>query len=193
MPDLAQTRQRLKIGVIALAVVDIAVAALLFSPFIGSPRSRAEKLDELWRELQIKTREAEPLRGLDKKIPEARRQIDDFYRDRLTSQDSVVSGDLGKLAAQSGVKINSMKYDQGESSARNREIKEKDPATVGLSRMIIEAEVTGGYLQIMRFVNSMERSRLFFLVDSVQLGSEQGGVVKLRMKLETYLKTGAAE
>lgn len=192
MPDLAQTRQRLKIGVAALVVIDIAAAALLFSPLIGSQRSRAEKLDELWRELQIRTREVEPLRGLDRKIPEARRQIDDFYRDRLTSQDSVVSGELGKLASQNGVKITGIKYDQGESN-RNREVQERDPATVGLNRLVVDADLTGGYLQIMRFVNSLERSRLFFLVDSVQLGSEQGGVVKLRMKLETYLRTGGSE
>ena len=57
--------------------------------------------------------------------------------------------------------------------------------------MVIEADLTGGYLQIMRFVNALERNRLFFLVDGVELGSEQGGVVKLQMKLETYLKTGA--
>jgi hypothetical protein len=33
---------------------------------------------------------------------------------------------------------------------------------------------------------------MFFLVDSVGLGGEQSGVVKLQLKLETYLKTGAA-
>jgi hypothetical protein len=31
---------------------------------------------------------------------------------------------------------------------------------------------------------------LFFIVDSVQLGGEQGGVVKLQLKLETYQKAG---
>jgi hypothetical protein len=33
---------------------------------------------------------------------------------------------------------------------------------------------------------------MFFLVDGVQLGGEQGGVVRLQMKMETYRKTGAA-
>jgi len=43
-----------------------------------------------------------------------------------------------------------------------------------------------------RCINALERDQLFFLVDSVGLGGEQGGVVKLQLKLETYLKTGAA-
>jgi hypothetical protein len=42
-----------------------------------------------------------------------------------------------------------------------------------------------------RLLNELERSKVFFLVDSVELGGEQAGLVKLQMKLETYLKTGA--
>jgi hypothetical protein len=39
-----------------------------------------------------------------------------------------------------------------------------------------------------RFINSLERDPLFFIIDSVELGGEQGGVVKLQLKLETYQK-----
>ncbi len=190
MADLTQTRNRLKIGIAALAALDLIAIVLLFSPLVGSQRSRAQELDQLWKQLQVKTREVEPLRGLDKKIPDARQQIQKFYDERLTAQGSVVSGELGKLASENGVKITDMKYGRGD-NGRNRNADEKDPAAVGLNRMVIEADLTGGYLQIMRFVNALERNRLFFLVDSVELGSEQGGVVKLQMKLETYLKTGA--
>jgi type IV pilus assembly protein PilO len=42
-----------------------------------------------------------------------------------------------------------------------------------------------------RFINALERDKLFFIVDSVELGGEQGGQVKLGMKLETYLRAGA--
>ena len=36
----------------ALLVVDIAAVVLLFSPLVGSERSRREQLDQLWLELQ---------------------------------------------------------------------------------------------------------------------------------------------
>jgi type IV pilus assembly protein PilO len=58
--------------------------------------------------------------------------------------------------------------------------------------MEIEADLAGDYLQLVRFVNALERDQLFFLVDSVGLGGQQSGVVKLQLRLETYLKTGAA-
>ena len=180
MPDLRETRHKVKIALAALAVVDVILIRVFFSPLVGSEGSRHQRLDQAWRELQQKTREVEPLRGLDKKIPLARKEIDQFYAQRLPSQDSAISADLGKVAAQSGVKIESIKYSM------------KDAEAVGVRRMEIEANLGGDYLQLVRFINALERDQLFFLVDSVGLGGAQGGMVKLQIKLETYLKAGAA-
>jgi type IV pilus assembly protein PilO len=180
MPDLRDTRRKVKIALIALAVVDVLAVAVYFSPLVGSEASRREQLAQNWKELQQKTREVEPLRGLDKKIPIAQKEIDNFYAQRLPSQDSAISADLGKLASQTGVHIGSIKYSM------------KDAETGGARRMEIEADLSGDYLQLVRFINALERNQLFFLVNSVGLGGEQGGMVKLEMKMETYLKTGVA-
>jgi len=180
MADLQQTRKKVKIVLASLLLLDVAALAIYFSPLVGSEKSRRQQLDQMWKELQLKTHEVQPLRGLDKKIPVARGQIDQFYKDRFTSQSSVISEDLGKLAAQSGVKIGQIKYSV------------KDPESVGLREVEIEADLAGDYLQLVRFVNALERDKLFFLVNSVVLGGEQAGVVRLQMKLETYLKTGGS-
>ena len=191
MPDLGETRQKLKIAIGVLIVLNIAAAGLLLSPLVGSAKSRDQELSRLGTEIQAKTRQAEPLRGLDKKIPTARQQIDDFYKDRLTSEDSEISADLGKLASDSGVRIEGVKYAQGETGNSTTDFDQRSEA-VGLHRVLVEAELSGDYLQLMRFINALERSRLFFIVDNVQLGGEQGGAVKLQMRLETYRKTGIA-
>ena len=68
MPELRDTRHKLKIAIAALLLVDVAAAAVLFSPLVGSERSRREQLAALWKDLRLKTRQVEPLRGLDKKI-----------------------------------------------------------------------------------------------------------------------------
>ncbi|MGA9896653.1 MAG: GspMb/PilO family protein [Terriglobales bacterium] len=180
MPDLRQTRRKTQIALAAMAAVDVLALAVYFSPLVGSQSARQEQLHDLWKELQQKTREVEPLRGLDKKVPLARKQIDQFYKDRLPAEGSSISEDIGKLAGQAGVKISSVRYDM------------RDPETMGVQRVLIEADMNGDYLQLVRFINSLERDQMFFLVDSVQLGGEQGGMVKLQMKMETYLKTGAA-
>ncbi len=179
MPEMKDTRRKVQIAIGTLLVLDIAAAALLFSPLVGSQRSRSEQMQSLWKTLQGKTREVEPLRGLDKKVVVAHDQIDDFYKSRLPNEDSTIADALGKLAADTGVKIGGIKY----------KIEEADP--VGLRPVTIDADFAGNYLQLVRLVNELERSKLFFLVDSVELGGAQAGLVKLQMKLETYLKTGA--
>ena len=179
MPDLGNTRRKLTVTIASLLLVDLATAVMLLSPIIGSEKSRLSEMDRLWKELQAKTRQVEPLRGLDKKVVVAQKQIDEFYQQRLTSQDSTISTELGKVAAQSGVKISEIKY------------KVKDPEPIGLRPMEIEANLSGDYLQLVRFINALERDQLFFIIDSVQLGGEQSGVVKLQMKMQTFLKANA--
>jgi type IV pilus assembly protein PilO len=176
MPDSRDARQKVKIAMAALVALDLIALVVMFSPLVGSERSRREQLDQLWRELQQKTRAAEPLRDFDKKIVTARQQIDDFYKNRLPAQDSAIYEEMGKLAAQSGVKIGQIRS------------KAKDTESVGLRPVEIDADFSGGYLQLIRFINGLERDPLFFIVASVQLGGEQGGVVKLQLKLETYQK-----
>lgn len=179
MPELTDTRRKLKTALVTLLVIDVVAAAVWLSPLVGSERSRREQLDQLWKDLQLKTRQVEPLRGLDKKVVVARQQIDEFYKQRLPEQESAIASDLGKVAADSGVRIGQIKY------------KVDDPEPIGLRPVLIEADFSGDYLQLVRFINSLERDQLFFIVSSVDLGGEQGGVVKLQMKLQTYLKTGA--
>jgi len=179
MPDLREARRKTKIVLTTMAVIDVAVLSLYFSPIIGTEPSRRAQLQQLWTELQQKTHEVQPLIGLDKKIPVAHKQIEEFYKGRFAGQDSSISENLGKIASESGVKLGSVKYDM------------KDPVVLGLQPVHLEADVGGNYLQLVRFINAMERDPMFFIVDSVQLGGEQGGVVKLQMKAETYLKVGA--
>ncbi len=53
----------------------------------------------------------------------------------------------------------------------------------------MEAQLSGNYLQLIRFINALERNQLFFIVDDLELGGEQNGIVRLQIKLETYLRT----
>ena len=98
-----------------------------------------------------------PWRGLDKKIPEAKQQIAAFYHDRFPSGYSEISNSVDKIASESGVKISSEKYDQKEAEVDNIQLVE------------IQADVSGDYLQLVRFINTLERSKLFFIVKDLQI------------------------
>src|SRR5262250_1343800 len=139
MPDLRQTRNRLKAVIAALAVVDVLALVVLFTPLGGSQEARQQQLAQLNQER--KARAAAPWRGIDKKIPQAKQQIEDFYRDRFANEDSAVSAELSRVAAETGVRMSSVKY------------KTDDSEIEGLQKKEVEADLSGDYLQIAKFIN----------------------------------------
>lgn len=175
MQDFRQMRMRVKIALAAMVLVDVVFIVMLMTPVAGSADARQQEEDAIW--LQLRTRESAPWRGMDKKIPVAQHQIADFYHDRFPGEDSSISADLGKVASETGAVMSEEKYTH------------KDSDIDGLQQVEIEADVSGDYLQLVRFINALERNRLFFIVDSLDLGSDQNGTVKLRIKVETYLRT----
>ena len=179
MPDLRQTRKNIKTVLAVLLGVDVVAVVVLISPLVGSTDSRRQELNQLWSELQTKTRQVEPLRNLDKKVVTANQQITDFYKKRFPSQDSQIATEFGKLAAANGVTIEQARYKVLE-------------AKIGrLEPVEMEAELSGNYVSLAKFINALERDDMFFIISSIMLGGEQKGPIKLQMKLETYLKAGA--
>ena len=98
MPDLGNTRRKLKIAIGAMVVADVIAMGVLFSPLVGSAESRRLQMSQLSAELQKKTRDVQPLRNIDNKILLAKHQIGEFYLDRFAAQDSELATELGKLA-----------------------------------------------------------------------------------------------
>jgi len=84
------------------------------------------------------------------------------------------------LAAANGIQIAAVKYD------------DKDAPVEGLRKVEIELALSGSYLQEVKFINALERDKTFFLINGVTLGEQQGNV-RLQLKVDTYLRSGAAK
>jgi type IV pilus assembly protein PilO len=175
MPDLKRTRNHLKFAIAALVLVDAVAVAMLVSPLAGMRETRQQEMRQEWQ--QLKAREFAPWRGLDKKLPRAKQQIGEFYQQRFPAAESSISASLGSVASASGVRVSGFKYSV------------KDAPIEGLERVEIAATLSGDYLQLVRFINALERNKLFFLIDGVELGSEQNGIVGLQLRIETYMRT----
>lgn len=175
MADLKKTRTNLKIAIGVLLLLDIAAGAALLTTWAGREDARHAEMRQLW--LNLKTRQSAPWRGLDKKIPVAQKQIEGFYRDRFPAGYSEISNSLDRIAAQSGVQVSSTKYTQADSEIQS------------LPKIEVDADISGDYLSLVKFINSVERSKVFFIVDALDLAGEQTGVVRLHIKFETYLRT----
>jgi Tfp pilus assembly protein PilO len=178
MPDLRQTRKKIKRALVIMLSVDMVAAMFLISPLVGSIEARRQELNRLWTELQLKTRQVEPLKNLPDRVKIASRQIADFYDRRFPQHESQILMEFGKLASAEGVTIAQVKYKAG------------DVGTGNLQPVEMEADLGGNYVALAKFINALERDQMFFIINSISLGGEQQGPVKLNMKLETYLKAG---
>ena len=62
--------------------------------------------------------------------------------------------------------------------------------TVGeLTEAKVDASLSGDYRQLVQFVNSLERDKMFFMINGVTLTGQQIGTVGLRLRLTTYLRS----
>lgn len=176
MPDLRQTRKKIQTAVVAMGIVDVLALAIYISPLVGSADTRRQEINRLQGELAVKTRQVEPLKNLDTKVKTASHQIAEFYTKRFPAQYSEIATQLGKLTSANGMTIEQAKY---------------TPRDIGPGRLQpveMDAELVGNYNSLAHFINALERSDMFFIINSVSLGGDQQGPVKLNMKLETYLK-----
>ncbi len=133
------------------------------------------------KQLQLKALEIQtaPLRGLDQRVEKTRAQMLAFYKKRIPPDYSLISSRIGDLAIASGVRLTRVQYTQGEPGS-------------DLTEISMDAGISGDYPAIMRFVNSLERNPVFFIIRAMSLTSQQGGLVNLRLRVSTWLRPADA-
>lgn len=179
MASIGEIRKKWMPALVGLLLLDLACVGYLLSPAGRSRQARQREYYELRAELTNKKQEVLPTRGMDQKLKQASQDIVSFDEQRFPAQYSAVAEELGTLASDTGVHFAGLKYD------------EKEATMEGLRKLNIEITLSGDYLQEVKFINGLERDKMFFLIDGVNL-AEQQGVVRLQLKLETYLRSGAA-
>jgi hypothetical protein len=55
----------------------------------------------------------------------------------------------------------------------------------------IDASLSGEYSALMHFINDLERDKnhVFFTIHALTLSGQQGGLVNLRLRMTTYLRS----
>jgi Tfp pilus assembly protein PilO len=173
---------RLAIGsaLVLVLALDLALAGYLWHMSSEQPAVLKAERDKL--ELQAKKLRADVDRGekIRASLPQAGRDCDNFYqqsfRDSSTGY-SHIEADLGEIAAKSGVKISGISFKQ-------REVKDR-----GVTEIQIAADLDADYPAMIQFINGLERSKDFYLLDGLHLTSASTGALKLDLALHTYFRT----
>jgi Tfp pilus assembly protein PilO len=90
---------------------------------------------------------------------------------------STISNDLGALAKDSGLQITATHF-------RQKNIEKR-----GVDEITITITMQGAYPSLVSFINALERSNSFYLLDSLSLDSSSEGTLKLNLELRTYFRS----
>jgi hypothetical protein len=133
------------------------------------------------KQVEVKAMEMQtvPLHGLDKRVAHSRELIGYFYENRIPVNYSSFATRIGDLEVKSGVRVTRVGYSQGKPGP-------------DLTEIFLDANLIGEYPQIMHFVNSLERDKIFFVVKQMNLTGQQGGLVNLRLQVSTWMSNAAA-
>ena len=165
------------VGVVVLSLIVLGLAIRLGLDWAATNASSGNAMVN--KQIEYKTLELQttPLRGLDQRVVDSRKQIEDFYAKRIPANYSSIAAEVGNLAVKSGVHLTGMQYTQG--------------ATDGdLTEISLDARINGEYQQIMHFVNGLERDKTFFIIRAMAFTGQQGGLVGLRLRVSTWMRPG---
>jgi type II secretion system (T2SS) protein M len=174
-----QVRTRFVAAVVVLLVLDIATFAFLMSPWGRSPAQRVDEYNRARIEWHQKVRDNQPLTGMPEKLRRAEKDSDVLLRSRLPEQGSQISNEFGKLASANHVKLEQATYEA------------KDAELPGVERLLVKATLSADYLNLVKFINALEREKMLMVIDSLKLNEQQGGLVKVELVLEAFKKSGS--
>jgi hypothetical protein len=129
------------------------------------------------RAAQLQTK---PLRNLPERVADSTKGAGRFYDGRVPGADSAILAELGALEQKANVRLSRVQTSFA-------------PALRDVTEVRMDASVSGDYTSVMRFINSVERDKMFFVIDGLTLTGQQGGLVNLRLKVTTYLRGADAE
>lgn len=163
-----------------LLVVDIGLGIFLWRDSRQQPEDLRAQLNQLTA--QAKLRKADVARGTDIRtsLPQVSKDCSKFYEDTFLDKSvgySSVIADLSTIAGKAGLHTS-------DTSFKENEVKDRS-----LTEVAISTSVEGSYSSVIKFINGLEQSKNFYLLNDLHLASASGGMIKLQLDLRTYFRT----
>ena len=167
-------------GVALLAIVNLVLLVQLVLAWNTLRRDGPEQLAMRQTELRTAQLQAKPLKNLPRRVADSTKGAEHFYDGRVPGADSAILAELGTLATKANVRLGRGQYAFA-------------PALHDVMEVRMDESVSGDYTSVMKFINSVERDKMFFVINGLTLSGQQGGLVNLRLKVTTYLRGGDVE
>jgi hypothetical protein len=179
-------RVSVRAGLGALLLFNVIAALILFKPWGGSADDLERRLDSMRAQLPVQQAALARTKALVEKVQKARAEGDRFMSQYMLDERTAYSSVLGELdrdATQVGLKSRESQYN----------IEPIDGSDT-LGMMTISANYEGPYTNLTKFINELDRSKQFLIIESLQASPQSvGQAVNVNFKLNTFVKAAEGE
>ena len=170
---------RLVVG--ALLAANLAAALVAFHPWGGSAEDLARQQEELRGRLAQMQSKLKRSRALASKVERARTEGERFLAQYITDRRvtfSIIADELNRTAKEAGIR-------QKEVSIVLEPVEGSDT----LSQMTISAGYEGTYSNLTKFVNLLDKSPRFLIIENMVAAPQQAGQnLNVSFKLDTFVR-----
>lgn len=166
------------LGVLLLA--DVALAVFLWQSGQQGEQAMRTERDHLAITAKLLSADVRRAQKIRASLPQVGQDCTNFYEETFPSSSvgySSIESDLDSIASHAGLQTGGVSF------------KPKNLPDRGVTELEITAQVNGDYAAIIRFINGLEVSKNFYLLNDLSLDSASTGGIRLQLKLHTYFRT----
>jgi type IV pilus assembly protein PilO len=181
---IKQPRVLLRAVIGTLLTANLVAAVMAFKPFGGSAGDLRREQQALRIQLGGLQKRAATSKRLVEKVETARREGDQFLTKYVTDRrtmSSTIQDELNRTAKEAGIKALPATLDL-----------EPIEGSDTLEMMTISAGYEGSYMDLTKFVNLLDKSPRFLIIENMQTAPQQGGQsLNVTLKLDTFVRETA--
>jgi Tfp pilus assembly protein PilO len=164
---------------VLVLVADLALAAVNWK-MTAAPGDPDAELHTLRQQRALLAADVARAKKIRDELSDIERDGGEFFQKQIVparSGYSALSGNFGDLARAAGVRTSNITYRTGNADKR------------GVIEIEIGATISGEYPNIVRFINGLEHSDTFYVLDSLTLGAGSSGGLGLNLHLRTFFRS----
>ena len=179
-------RRRLIIGVLGILLAGDAALGVYSWQLASAPRTTDKEFQRQRTQLALLKPDIEKAEAIRNDMPSVKKDCEKFEQSlpAQSTSSSSLSSEFDDLARKAGLQIVAL-------GAKQTEVENR-----GLTEVAIDATVSGNYESVVKFVNGLQRSQRFYILDGLTLGADNqnqkaGGPLRLALHLRTYFREAA--
>jgi type IV pilus assembly protein PilO len=183
--DFTLQKQAILIVLGLLLAADLGLAIYSWQ-LSSSPQTSQRQFDEQATKLSLLKGDVKSAQLIKDNMPATRSDCEKFEQSLPVESTSTssIAAELDEVAKKSGLRIDTL-------TNRPKELPNR-----GMVEMTIEATVSGDYGSVVRFVNGLQRSQRFYVLDGLALATDAQtqaatGLIRVGLHMRTYFRNAA--